>query len=384
MDTAGSRLPQELLKKIIDENNSDQPTLRSCALVCYAFLPSSQANIFSVIRLVGKKEGPNQHLHKVLVESPHLRTYVRTLNIELEEGGDHSCLAALLDFFPAVTSLCLVILTGSEWCNLPKELRIAICGFCHRSALVTLRLIHLGTVTEMTQFVQLLGSSALQKLFLRGITLVAPQDNAVPWGRHIGLTELELDLGLNTHHIVVNGLIEGKSLSRLCRLWVAWDAQKTSAVQKTLDASPSLEDLTLISYSFTPDHSNTLRLEKLCRLRILEVDITVDPRIAGGLAQMLAGLLQLSPKGLETFLLEFSLFADVPTINWDPVVNVLTTTTFPTLANVDIRVIYMERGIAGITEEPTDKFIQDIQLGLHHLHEQGILRCSCPHRVFAF
>jgi hypothetical protein len=45
------RFPQELIDKIIRENDTDLPTLRSCALVCRAFLSSSQAGIFFEIKL---------------------------------------------------------------------------------------------------------------------------------------------------------------------------------------------------------------------------------------------------------------------------------------------------------------------------------------------
>ncbi|KAJ7939742.1 hypothetical protein B0H13DRAFT_2300446 [Mycena leptocephala] len=79
-----SRFPQELIDKIITQNASDKPTLRSCALVCRAFLPFFQACIFSEVELIHQDE--TQQLHDILVASPHLGGYVRTLTITNDNG----------------------------------------------------------------------------------------------------------------------------------------------------------------------------------------------------------------------------------------------------------------------------------------------------------
>jgi hypothetical protein len=112
MNTASriSRIPQELIDIIVHENDTDSATLRSCALVCRAFLPSAQASIFSEIELI-PKGGRAEPLHEILVDSPHLRRHVRTLRIS-DAGIDDwtswcPSFVAVLKLLDAVTSFAL-------------------------------------------------------------------------------------------------------------------------------------------------------------------------------------------------------------------------------------------------------------------------------------
>ncbi|KAJ6580709.1 hypothetical protein B0H19DRAFT_483906 [Mycena capillaripes] len=81
-------LPPELIDQVIRENDADPPTLRSCALVCRAFLPFAQAGIFSEVELIPDKASRAEQLHHVLVDSPHLRSHIKTLKISDAGPGD--------------------------------------------------------------------------------------------------------------------------------------------------------------------------------------------------------------------------------------------------------------------------------------------------------
>ncbi|KAJ6471105.1 hypothetical protein C8R47DRAFT_748901 [Mycena vitilis] len=374
MDSASlvPRFPQELLDKIIAENGADKPTLRSCALVCRAFVPSSQAQIFSEIHLVEQPADDTQQLYNILVNKPPLRSILRILTVELEHGDDreqyYAYLVSILQLLPSVTSFTLFNM-ASQWCDFPNHLRTAICGFCERSDLISLRLCGLKTFAELEEFTQLVGSPALKELVLRAVFLPIPKDGGTPRSSHIGLTALDLDF-VNTW------LIEGVSLSMLRRLHVAWDADTLPSVRRLLNALPSLENLTLKAYNFMifDDFSNALSLN-LKHLRILELGLVMHFAHPQKLCPLLARLLESCGKGLEKLILSFSLVDELPAIEWEPLVNILTMTNFPALAAVEVwaRQTHSE---PDTYPEAVGKFLADVRRGLHHLDCQGILKCA--------
>ncbi|KAJ7136269.1 hypothetical protein C8R46DRAFT_1322513 [Mycena filopes] len=147
-------LPPELLDLIIRENAADSPTLQSCALVCSAFLTSSQACIFSLV-LLKPQEGTTQRLYDILSRSPHLCAHVRTLHlIDLIEDCEtwYPCAVALLYLLNSLKSVVLRGYAGVDWCNFPQELRGAICALCQRSALRALKVFQLGTFRDLAEF----------------------------------------------------------------------------------------------------------------------------------------------------------------------------------------------------------------------------------------
>jgi len=82
-------LPQELTDHIIDYLYDDQASLRNCALVCQAWLPTSRYHLFAKVSL--KATSPQQEpsvlqerckrLQGILVRSPHIISNIRELEI---------------------------------------------------------------------------------------------------------------------------------------------------------------------------------------------------------------------------------------------------------------------------------------------------------------
>ncbi|KAI0351623.1 hypothetical protein OH77DRAFT_916301 [Trametes cingulata] len=77
------RLPLELLEQIVDHLYDDFPTLRSCALVCRALVPSVRHYLFHTILIHAKNFVDYVHL---FVKNPHLTEHVRDLYFEA--GGN--------------------------------------------------------------------------------------------------------------------------------------------------------------------------------------------------------------------------------------------------------------------------------------------------------
>lgn len=95
-----SGLAQEIIDNIIDWCSSprDLKILKSCALVCRAFLPRSQRHIFASIRMPcalqqGKiRTGGRQidELYDILKRSPHIAGYVREIRLVVKDHDSWS------------------------------------------------------------------------------------------------------------------------------------------------------------------------------------------------------------------------------------------------------------------------------------------------------
>ncbi|KAJ7613665.1 hypothetical protein DFH06DRAFT_1146815 [Mycena polygramma] len=384
-----SRFPQELRDKIVSENGFDMPTLRSCALVCHSFLPASQAQIFSKIHLKEtadstRPEANIQTLHDILVGAPHLRSYVRTLSVRLIQGDEghhqyYACLVSVLQLFPAVT---FFDLSGDpadqcEWRHLPRELRTAITEFCRRSDLATLWLYGLGTFTDLAEFIQLVSSPSLKNLQLDSIILTAPE---IPWRNPMGLIELDLNLVHEpTQDIVMNWLIQGGSLVELRRVSLLCQMETVAGVQRILNMSPNIENLTLHpAPALSITLANSLSLANLKKLRELQVHIyVVDPEDSPRFCPLLAELLKPRGKSLEILKLKVYLLPGLPgIIDWTPLANMLTAEAFPVLGHIQVWAHWHSVDEDPVFQEPADRFLVDARRGLHHLEERGMLECK--------
>ncbi|KAJ7849900.1 hypothetical protein B0H13DRAFT_1467725, partial [Mycena leptocephala] len=140
------RFPQELIDGIL-KHISDEATLRSCALVCWAFLPTSQASIFSTVELIPRNSrvasSPCERLHSVLRESPHLNGYIRTLKIleSAKPGTWWTPNEGLVAVLRTLNSVRFVVLSVRHWRMQPKLVKTAIRDFCQTSSLVSLMMI---------------------------------------------------------------------------------------------------------------------------------------------------------------------------------------------------------------------------------------------------
>ncbi|KAJ6579934.1 hypothetical protein DFH09DRAFT_1444196 [Mycena vulgaris] len=120
---AAVKLPQELIDAIIDEFDPslteknqrrvfpDRETLRSCALVAHVFVGPSQAKLFSTVNLfcLGCLKAPEERsrlFSKLLSSKPHIRFYVRTLQLSYRCTGS-TFVGRILSSLPNLASLSL-------------------------------------------------------------------------------------------------------------------------------------------------------------------------------------------------------------------------------------------------------------------------------------
>ncbi|KAH9913862.1 uncharacterized protein B0H18DRAFT_1047314 [Fomitopsis serialis] len=73
-------LPLELHHYIIDYLWDDLPTLASCSLTCYAWLPSARSHMFRT--LIINSPGKHRRADQMLIAHPHLACFVRELRID--------------------------------------------------------------------------------------------------------------------------------------------------------------------------------------------------------------------------------------------------------------------------------------------------------------
>ncbi|KAJ6564164.1 hypothetical protein B0H19DRAFT_1140469 [Mycena capillaripes] len=311
--------PQEIFDIIIHESGRDVSTLRSCALVCRAFLPSSQASIFCDVELADCDTSRVQRLYLTLLRSPHLRGMVRQLTIS-DAGGRadwYPTVIALLGILDSVTSVALLF--AAHWNNMPEEMRVAICAICQRSHLVSLRLP--ATVTSLTEFTQLVSSQTLRKLWLEDIAWVRLQEN----------------------------------------------------MKASMSGLHSLQELVLSAHdlnSLPQDCSIDLSLSKLENLHVFTISLLIDER-PERMPHLLAGLCDEGLKSLTRFevgIYVISDVADFPTIDWAPLSCVLTSDAhFPALGYVGFGVMF------SASDAAEQKIIEDIRRAFPRFQAEGIL-----------
>ncbi|KDR80647.1 hypothetical protein GALMADRAFT_222241 [Galerina marginata CBS 339.88] len=84
---SSDKLCAELYDHIIDFLHDDHATLRSCALVCRSWVPSSRGHLFYDLKLSGngsptKTQGSACHrIFRTILSSPHIASYVKKLSI---------------------------------------------------------------------------------------------------------------------------------------------------------------------------------------------------------------------------------------------------------------------------------------------------------------
>lgn len=157
------RLPQELVDHILDYLVDDHATLRACARVAQAWLPSSRRHLFARISLkaTSPHNGPAdpqarcQRLYKLLQRSPEIIAHIRTLEIcegsPLHHHYSHvqgsttwvtteRTLAALLRVLTHVRRLEFAATSTLYWTLLPPTFQAALCTLLSLPSLVYVRL----------------------------------------------------------------------------------------------------------------------------------------------------------------------------------------------------------------------------------------------------
>ncbi|KAJ7136264.1 hypothetical protein C8R46DRAFT_1234796 [Mycena filopes] len=249
------QFPPELIDAVIRENHDDIPTLRSSALVWRAFLPSSQACIFSVVELVAFKQTALR-LHKTLVQSPHLCRHVKTLRITR-----------------------LALFHRSNWDTLPEGLRVSLCEFCRRSHLRSLELLHLGELADLSQFAQLVTSPLLTRISFLGLSLELPLPHPTMPHPSPQLNRCQLYLRPPTLDTVARWLIGGGAFANIRELGFLWDDDTVPQVDQLLQASKNtLRILYLKStHSVFPPLGilHTLSLAGFAQLRVVSISYLI-------------------------------------------------------------------------------------------------------------
>ncbi|KAJ6513737.1 hypothetical protein C8R47DRAFT_618321 [Mycena vitilis] len=381
-----ARFPPELVDMIIRENAKDGPTLRSSALVCGAFLQPSQACIFSQVRLTPHGDNRAQQLHNSLMDSPHLRSYIKGLQV-YDAGVGHSPQASccqsfvpVLELLDGVTAFTLYFgVHGTvEWDALPRELRTAICSLCQRSTLTSLRLINPRNVAQ-ADFARLVASPVLRKLWLWDVDVPSLTDVDLPsMNKHLRLADCCFHLNVPTLEILTRWLVRGDSLSDVACLRFTWKLETSCQFRDIIKASASnLRELYFDSQLFDSPPSlidvelaKSISFSALKNLRHLTLSFNVEDDCRR-LVEFFARLLETCSDGLKK--LQFSPavvmnFPDV-TVDWTPVAKILTAARFPALSNVTFSLL----SLAPPTDVHEKRFMEDTRCAFPALAERGIL-----------
>ncbi|KAJ7758253.1 hypothetical protein B0H16DRAFT_1885281 [Mycena metata] len=207
---------------------TDGKTCRSCALVCRAFRPPSQASIFAIIDLIPTGDNAKRFCD-ILTDSPHLP------------------LSRVLGLLGAITFFSLDLKPDFHGYEVPQMLRTAICDLCRRSHLTSLQLSNIDLV-DFGEFAQLVASPALTELTLLKIVLPTPT-NDIRLNDRLRLITCSFDLMGPTLAIVMAWLLEAESFSRVRVMNLSWHAGTMSHLQKlTQTPLPHLEGLFLHSH----------------------------------------------------------------------------------------------------------------------------------------
>lgn len=158
-----TRLPQELVDHIIDHLFDDSPTLKRCALVSQAWLPTSRLHLFAKVSLkaTSPQQGPAilqercKRLHGILVRNPEIICNIREL--EICEGSplhhpypDVQCsttwvttertLMALFRMLTHVKRFDFAATSTMYWTLLPPTFQVALCNLLSLPTLTYVRL----------------------------------------------------------------------------------------------------------------------------------------------------------------------------------------------------------------------------------------------------
>ncbi|KAJ7510658.1 hypothetical protein B0H11DRAFT_1955651 [Mycena galericulata] len=260
--------PQELIDRVIDESADSAATLRSCALVCKAFLPSSQAHIFlsidCTITATSMAQNRFERLSQVLSISPHLARHIQSLRITCPFHDDMDAetdlailyvpLTLVISLIPVLRSFDMTDSTRSVWTRLSARCKAAICNLCERSNLSKLHLQGIVALS-VTEFSQLVSSPSLTELSLGSVTILPSTNGEMITGDNSKLDTLTLHESESTD-IIMPWLVRGGRISQLRHLYGTWNLGRTPHLQGLIDESnASLRALVLVTYfgvSFHP------------------------------------------------------------------------------------------------------------------------------------
>lgn len=153
-------LPQELIDSVIDHCHDSRPTLKTCAVICKAWLSPSRSHLFHTITLhpppkpkrkaVVKRITDAQRLFRMLQFSPQIVPYIRDLSICEGMAGrewiaQEKTLPVLLSTFKNIQSFKFEREASMQisWMDLPTDVQDALAGILASPTLLELSLVGL-------------------------------------------------------------------------------------------------------------------------------------------------------------------------------------------------------------------------------------------------
>ncbi|KAJ7652947.1 hypothetical protein B0H17DRAFT_1268933 [Mycena rosella] len=383
-----SRFPQELIDMVVSSNKTETATLRSCALVCRAFLRSSQTHIFSHIDLnwIPSESNSCQRLQQILQESPHLRPYAQSLKVVGDAsvtadgpGPSVSSLIAVLSMLYGLTSFTLDARDRDfQWMDMVKELRMAICGLCQRSSLVKLGLLHLGKFAHLDEFASLVASPQLSEIALEYIELPPVTGADTVAYSKPPLTKGVFHLEGSTLRDVIRWLVES-DLSHLRTLLTFWAPEITCDVQQLLNSSSgNLKEMRLIMNHLPLSYTLNLALPHSTTLCDMGLGVATTIQDLNTVIAWMAELLQppQCPSSLTEIVLNIGLiggmdaFFSLPRAEWTPLARTLSAEQFPLLRTFKL---IIDPGGPGFDDQ-MKVIIDDAKMGLGELAVRGAFK----------
>ncbi|KAJ7613697.1 hypothetical protein DFH06DRAFT_1369225 [Mycena polygramma] len=187
------KIPQELIDTIIEEiplsdsqypfvtyrDESDESTLlvetlRACALVSRAFVRPTQRRLFHAVGLDLTRKGDhsNRRFSQLLLDRPHLRTYVRHLQLTYTSANDDAELISQI--LSSLTCLGSIKLQGRgfEWSGQPRWVKASLLAALSRPNLRHIALVEVKFTSASELHAVLKNCVGMKQLELLGIQFV--------------------------------------------------------------------------------------------------------------------------------------------------------------------------------------------------------------------
>ncbi|KAJ6545362.1 hypothetical protein B0H19DRAFT_1167504 [Mycena capillaripes] len=361
-----SRFPQELIDCIIEGGRLRLFDLRSCSLVCRAFVRPSQARIFYHLEcsLLSESAPSFQRLFDILSESPHLIRHIRSLRLHLDGHPMPSALSSVLNL---LSNLREFKLKHVSWAALSHDAQAAICDLCRRSDLSRLRLYDIREISSET-LSRLVDSPKLTDLSLYEVKLSSPKNiTSSPLHNQMRLTRLVL-ITEEDCDLFVAWLAQAGSLSHLQHLTCSCDAREMSSLQGVISASAtSLQDVIIVASPEFP-LSQSLSLAPITSLRSLTVYISLGA--SHGLVEFLQS--HTSPRTLRTIRLYIDpTDGEAGLTDWERLARLLEGDRFPALRKLEV-IFYDHRG----SPELLQTIVTQANHGFAKLETKGVFKCK--------
>jgi hypothetical protein len=142
MDSLAVELIDAIIGHVDEKDDISHSHLLSCSLVCRLWVPSSQRRLFHHVKLrrlwfVFKLHQDIRELDQVLLNSPHLSSYIRVLELpklRVTELSTHYSFPGwigidqlLSPLLPKLTQVQKLKISGLSWNSLPGDFRQTLC-----------------------------------------------------------------------------------------------------------------------------------------------------------------------------------------------------------------------------------------------------------------